>query len=330
MTTKREKKAPNGSSKRKTAPVFSRRKTVFFTAVLALLFIGATVAFFILGDTSEIIKTASKIPPLAMFALAGLSIASVVLRTFRWNTILGSFGRRISFFPSLKATFAGLAAGLVTPAKAGEFSRCAIYKKAHKIPLSQSIFSLIFERLFDFAIILSFATAFFISRSDKFPLPAVAVSIALGIVVVSLLFFSVFPKFAKSILPPKAKGFLLALAERKGHVKGCIARVVFLSIAIWLTEFARIVLIFALLGISSDVPFIIQAYCVSVVAGIISAIPGGFGASELSTAALYATKGVPAAQSITAVFVDRLTGFWPVVLGGLVFLPSAISAKSKE
>ncbi len=308
----------------------SWRKIALFSAGVGLLFVASIGAFFFFGDSEKTLDIAGRISPIYLAGLTALTFLSILLRVKRWDY----FSREISgktrttLFGKAKALLVGIAAGLVTPAKSGELTRVLIYKKTENIPSAKAMLLLFYERVFDFLFVTTFALAF-LSRfgEGRLSLAVPAIGLAGAIVLITGLLF--IRKTRRAILSRafrktfRTEGDLTEgdkLFSPKG-VPGALAY----SGAIWALEFSRISLIFSLITGSIQNPFLIaQAFSLSIIIGVISAIPGGIGAVELSSTAIYGAIGISGTEAVAAVLIDRVVAFWPVVLAGLVFFPKVL------
>lgn len=103
---------------------------------------------------------------LSQFSQASLGWISVVavvmggqvtLRAMRWRMLLQGLGHATSTRRAMSVTLAGGVSGLLIPGS-GELLRCTLLQRADNVPISESIGSIITERLVDLL-----ATAFFLA-----------------------------------------------------------------------------------------------------------------------------------------------------------------------
>lgn len=292
----------------------------------ALLAFFAAVSYLLLfryADAATAINLLSNVPAAGIFLLFLLTVSSLVIRTIRWSIVLRAGGIRVGPVGAFMPLCAGLSAGVLTPAKAGDIARCVALRKTHGIPIARSLPALIVERLLDTAVILLFAAAavpMIIRRTD----PLLDYAIIAGVfAILSLLLFSIFSRRVKrAIFSFKPLGGRLRFLERslagysgKRHFLATIP----LSFAVWIVEFIRLYAALAILGPVLPPAFQLSAIAAfSIIAGALSAMPGGLGVAEASLALLLPMIGIPKAQASAAIFLDRMLGFWPVLAAGAI------------
>lgn len=81
----------------------------------------------------------------------------ITLRAIRWRMLLQGLGHTTSTGRAMSVTLAGGVSGLLIPGS-GELLRCTLLQRANNVPISESIGSIITERLVDLV-----ATAFFLA-----------------------------------------------------------------------------------------------------------------------------------------------------------------------
>ncbi|MFH0961332.1 MAG: lysylphosphatidylglycerol synthase transmembrane domain-containing protein [archaeon] len=297
-------------------------KKIHFLGILAIF--AAILAATILLNDRELLFAAVKKFPFYTFPLLLIPTAlSIVLRAFRWLLLLEEKERPQEFKKTIQIILASSAISLVTPARAGELARCFFLRNVSRTPFRKSIFSLIFERLFDFSILL------FLSVQGVFLLKQGTTALAFG----TFLIGGVVAATGISLTIPPFSTFLFRKILRdKGKrmeraVQATIRRPGFflaaaLSTAIWTVEFSRFYFVLFLLGAGTQGFFqVAQILSISIIAGVVSTVPGGLGTSDLSAVALFSLVGVPVHQVSVALIIDRLAGFWPVVFSGILVAP---------
>lgn len=104
-----------------------------------------------------------------------------------------------------------------------------------------------------------------------------------------------------------------------------ISIVLMLTVISWLLECSR--LLFVCYAFNIDISFItiILILLLANIAGIVTALPGGIGAFEISLTGLCMLFGIPEAVSGSIAIVDRFISFWLINIIGVIF--SLIYAK---
>ena len=81
------------------------------------------------------------------------SILSHYIRAIRWNLMLEPLGNKPSAFNAFNAVMIGYLFNFAIP-RMGEVSRCGVLFRSNKIPVNQSLGTVVVERIFDMLILL--------------------------------------------------------------------------------------------------------------------------------------------------------------------------------
>lgn len=150
--------------------------------------IGVALFFLILLelDLREVWKTLLAVEPVYLLLSLALQLLAMVVATLRWQLIMRRLDISIPFAQSFIHQLIGTAAALVTPGQLGEFVK-VLYHRREGVPVPESLFSVIIDRLFDLLMLLLLG---FIALAVLFGLPAeltIVISIA-GAVMVTVTF----------------------------------------------------------------------------------------------------------------------------------------------
>jgi uncharacterized protein (TIRG00374 family) len=88
----------------------------------------------------------------------------------------------------------------------------------------------------------------------------------------------------------------------------------------WASQGISLVIIIGALGFEVSPLFIVGIYCLSILVGAASFIPGGIGVTEGSIVLLLTSLGMEPALAIAASIVSRLVTFWFAMVLGLLAL----------
>lgn len=256
-----------------------------------------------------------------LLAALGLSLVNYGLRFLRWQAYLHALEHPLPWAASLRIYLAGFAL-TTTPGKAGEALRSLLLKPLG-VSYPASLGAFFSERLSDLAAIVLLALV----GLTLYPpaRPVVAVGAALLLVALAL------------VAQGRWLGTLLAralgnnrLGELAGHAgealeaaRRChrpmlLTAATALSLLAWAAEAWAFHLILDWMGLSVSLQFATFVYSVAVLAGALSFLPGGLGATEAVMAALLIWRGVPAAEAAAATVLIRVTTLWFAVgLGAL-------------
>jgi uncharacterized protein (TIRG00374 family) len=89
-----------------------------------------------------------------------------------------------------------------------------------------------------------------------------------------------------------------------------------LSLAAWAAQGVSLYLIVHALGYELAAGIVIAIYCLSILAGAASFIPGGLGATEAAIVLLLSAAGVDQTDAITASLVSRSLTLWLAIFTG--------------
>jgi glycosyltransferase 2 family protein len=112
--------------------------------------------------------------PIEMLSIAGpftiitillLNFPHIIAKALRWKIFLNKNGGKFPVFASIHAYFAGIAIGVITPGRAGEFFRALYPAKAGVVSTPVAISTVLVDRLYDlgFLLIISVIAGFFVS-----------------------------------------------------------------------------------------------------------------------------------------------------------------------
>ncbi len=150
--------------------------------------IGVGILAYILYQTGwkKPLELATKISPFWLLLILALNLLHIMMKAKRWQIMLASNQCIYSFLHSLRAYFGGIALGIVTPGRTGEFLRAIFPVKTGKISIEASFASVIADRLFDLSTlaVLSFL-AFFIYFNWKIPVLILLVVLAVLVLIVT-------------------------------------------------------------------------------------------------------------------------------------------------
>ena len=102
--------------------------------------------------------------------------------------------------------------------------------------------------------------------------------------------------------------------------KGSLLKLLPLSLVAWASQGISLVIIIGALGFEVSPLFIVGIYCLSILVGAASFIPGGIGVTEGSIVLLLTSLGMEPALAIAASIVSRLVTFWFAMVLGLLAL----------
>lgn len=275
------------------------------------------------GGWNEMVAASRRVGMAGICAALALSLVNYYLRYVRWQLYLGALDHRIANRVSAPIYFGGFAL-TVTPGKAGEMMRSVLLKK-HGVPYAHSIAAFMSERLSDLLAIVLLA----LCGLYTYPRASLAVLAGACIGVVALVILSrrelsrAGARTSTSLANGRIGKFIqrahaMLRAARQCHTPTLLWQSAILSVLAWSAE--AVALFFILRGLGADVPlvFAVFVYAASILAGVITLLPGGLGGTEAVMIALLVWHGLPPGIAAAATMLIRLTTLWFAVgLGAL-------------
>ncbi len=270
------------------------------------------------------------------FLLLGITMSTglVALRIYRWQFLLKRSGINLGFFDVAPSFMSGLLISNLTPGKIGEPARNLFLSRAKGIPISESISTVILERAVDIISIMVFSIlgiltyGIFIAKSGATIAAVVSIYIA-GIVAVFFLassqnrmnkIFSIFP-FNRIIKEPQKAAESISKSFNSLKDWKLVLPLLGTSLLVWFVEAIILYLAFSSLG--ADVPFmfLLSAFCIAILASILSSLPGGIGSMEvILTFFITSVVLIPISTISSAILLERIMALWyNLLLGAISF-----------
>jgi uncharacterized membrane protein YbhN (UPF0104 family) len=292
--------------------------------VTVLLFAGIAT----LGDWESFVAVVSALPGSLWVQVVALSLLSYLFRFARWHYFVCALGYRVPIFHNLVIYLAAFALTL-TPGKAGETIR-SVYLHPYGVSYQHSIGAFISERLLDLVAVgalASLAISMF-PEQRSWMLAAISSIIIVILLLRSRLITFIGMRAAKSsVVSHAAKVVDTVRFLLSGHRFALAAP---LSLAPWMAQGVSLYLVVHALGYELAVSTIVAIYCLSILAGAASFIPGGLGATEAAIVLLLSAVGVGQTDAITASLVSRSLTLWLAVgIGVIAMTKTAITNQSR-
>jgi uncharacterized protein (TIRG00374 family) len=332
-----EAEAKTGAKPREPAGAdkpFLRRVIVVMLGGVALY--GVLV---IVRGTKEIEAELASYAWWTFIAACGLSLANYLVRFLKWEYYLTLLGiqpplgkapRTIPWGESLLVFLSGFVL-TVTPGKVGEVFKSVVLRDLRGIEVVRTAPIVVAERLTDLVgviVLIAFGASVF---------PGGLLWAGLGAaVVLGLLGFVSIPALSRLALAPwrKLPGRAGKIAERvvpKVELALEELRVMttprallipsLLSVGGWALEGVGVWLILGGFGSSLDLPRAIFFYATATLAGALTPLPGGLGATEkVLEESMVALGGVPGPVATATMLLGRLATLWFAVAVGFVAL----------
>lgn len=292
---------------------------------------GVIFAFIVYLIISFSIDYSSVKSAIASFSLSQLSIIfflvllSLVLKFFRWQLYLNELPINISLSTSIHVFISGLLMG-ITPGRIGELLKSYLLKKSNSINFAESASVVFAERIIEFIalIILTLSGIIMLGLNSAIIFP---ISVFLFVLLIFSLNKNLQNMMLKSIV--KVKFFkkyiedinLLGKSFRKLFQPRIFILSILLSVIAWCFEVLGFYYVVRTFESSSE--FLVSGinYCLSIIVGALSFLPGGIGTTEGSLTFLIVRSGLSENNAISATILIRIATLWfSVLLGLLAFI----------
>ena len=304
------------------APLFSlrhRRAIILSLAGAALLYLIAVVV----TGTGEAWQTFSRLDLVDWLLLLTCSFASYLLRFARWQYYLRRVGWRLPPRLHLAYYLAGFAL-TTTPGKAGETIR-SVLLRPHGIPYPTSLACFFSERLLDVVVVAMLATYTTIAFTEQHTYMLIIFVVTLA--VIPFLHSPLLPGLLRAMQTrtrsERYTTFLEHLIRLLHDARNFLAlRPLYLGLFIgslaWGLQGLAFAYLMHVIGFELSLPLAMGIYAVSLLAGALSMIPGGIGATEAVMALLLTIAGASPQTAVIVPLISRLSTLWFAVGLGLI------------
>ncbi len=277
--------------------------------VTVVLYVGMAT----LADWEAFGAAVSALPGSLWVQVVVLSLLSYLLRFARWHYFIVALGHKLPIHRNLEIYLAAFALTL-TPGKAGETIR-SVYLHPYGVSYPHSIGAFVSERLLDLVAVGALASL----AVSMFPEQRLWMFAAIACIAIVIL-----------LLRSRLLSLIGGRSSVVGHAAKLVATLRFLlsgrrvavaaplSLMAWMAQGVSLYLIVHALGYELTVSTVVAIYCLSILAGAASFIPGGLGATEAVIVLLLSAVGVGQTDAITASLISRGLTLWLAVGIGVV------------
>ncbi len=285
-------------------PRFVRHAAALLAAA-ALVLLAATTFD---GRWAAVRQACLRIGPGGLLLPVVLTLLNLQLRFARWQLYLRAQGHALPRWLHWRLFVAGFAFAL-TPAGAGDASRAWLLRGRGVDP-AHSLAALLSERASDLLVLLLLGALLHVWL--------LALALALGAALLLPRALRVARRRLLQRLLPRLLRRLLRQA-RRCHAPALLWRANLLGLAAWCAEALAFHAIGSRIGLALSLPLSAGIYALSLLAGGLSAAPGGLGGTEMVMVALLVGCGANLPDALATTLLTRLATLWfTVVLGGSV------------
>jgi uncharacterized membrane protein YbhN (UPF0104 family) len=303
------------------------KKTVLF---YGLLVVGLLLLAFMfvrsgLPQNLDIFREVN--PGLLVLALL-MTCANVIVKIYRWKYLCGSYGKDIAFGESGKIVISSFFVGGITPAKIGDLIKAYIMKRRHGLPLTDGIFSIMYERAFElFTLFFVSLGLFYLGLSAKNYIFIQLASFLLILLVIAYFFSDRLLLWAQGFLIRTKVVNLEGENPRIRKLAPARTLVVFLLTGLALgLEFVRLWLVCLAFGYPLYITHLSVFFSLAALIGALSQIPIGLGVVEGSLALFLTDAGIPSYYAFGIVLLDRALSMYFVAFIGLFYYKWALKS----
>jgi len=252
-----------------------------------------------------------------------ISFLALVLRALKWKILVGS----ISLPQLLPVQTLGIAISSLTPAKVAEPVKALILRAVTGVPVARSLPTIIWERVLDLLVLLLFASLAFYHFASHFWFASLVFLTFL--LVIALLLASLKLEQMGKLLLKICRFLRIRVDERflrifyTSRVK--TERIIasfFVTLVVWLLD--GLVFYFCLLAIWKEVSIgyatIVAYWAFSLLAGLLSSLPGGIGSADAVMVFLLLMEGVEQSIAGASVLLARAMTLGLGMLAGYISL----------
>ena len=330
-----------------------KRNTQIFT-VLFLVFLIFFAFFLVLPvfNIPQFLDSLKNTNPIFFFLACIVMLFSNAFGALRWSVIIAEVHapKSAQYSNAFGVYSLGQIAGLFVPSRVGNYAKVPIVMKQDSISYEAGLSAVNAETIIDLAYmslagIVSFGILSLVFYSS-FQLPLLFLLLSLGAILFGIFillnklghFNEMYKKtqnLASQIRQPFWKRVpahcLTKLFEMTQSTRDiftnrqCVVKSGIYTLCLQLSGILSFFLIIE--SVHAPLPFIIVyvIYTISTIAGIISLIPGGFGASDLSQIVLLASQGISLPVATNIVILWRVVMYFPIVLViGIYFLKTRL------
>lgn len=269
-----------------------------------------------LADWSAFTRAGHALADGTWLLVLGLSLLSYGARFLRWHRFVHALGHRLPALRHLGIYLSGFALTL-TPGKAGETIR-SYYLHPHGVSYAESLGSFVAERLLDVMVVSLFAALIVLYLPEHRAL--VGAALTGGLLLLALFHSRLFQQLSQRLARRTGGRHAAQGLDSLRHLLSGrrLALALPPTLLAWAAQGLGLALIVQALGHALPLPQLLAIYCLSILAGALSFIPGGLGATEAAMALLLVAAGLPQADAIAAALIARGLTLWPAIALGML------------
>jgi uncharacterized protein (TIRG00374 family) len=292
-----------------------------YSVVLTILAAGAWIGY---QDQAAIYAAVGRVGLQGFLFLLLFSSVNYSLRYLRWHYLMWQLGDEAGLWEGLLCYFSGFAL-TTTPAKAGEAVRALYFWRRRGIRYSHTLSCLLTERTMDaLAAVLVGTLALYTFGHLRW----IGAVLTLGIVgvVVFIGYHERLLGYLERLRVVSWRWYnrlldgvpvFLARAKRQFRPRPLTVGVV-IGVLAWSVEGVAFAWLVHRLGGEGSVLLYMSIFCIALVVGGLTFLPGGLGGTEVVMYGLTVASGLGGTEALTATLLIRLATLWYAVVLGLL------------
>ncbi len=261
-----------------------------------------------------------------------LNLPHIAFKALRWRTLLRRRGGHYPFLSALHAYFAGIAMGIVTPARAGEFFKALYPVRAGVVNMPSSLAMVLADRVYDlgFLLLLSALASLYVLPAHTLLMAGLGTLVA---VVLGLLGW----RRVDSLVLGLTRRWRIAEEDYGTFKDGLVAGVMspwipaLLTLGGYLVMNAQVYWIAHRMGISIGFVELVLLFSLANTVALLPLSLSGLGTREAALGFIFYLTGRPEAEGIALALAFFLMMAFPVtVLGSVALLAGAPRTAGRE
>jgi uncharacterized protein (TIRG00374 family) len=265
--------------------IFKILKVTVFLAAIVLLVVMLKNGF----DSRELKTLIISANPFYIILGIIITAIGVVLKGKRIQILSKQFDIDISLIEATKIQTISIIFAMITPGRAGEFTKIFLLAKEKKELIASTTLVCIFERLVDVLILsfMSLALSLFALRDNKIIYLVILATTAFTVSLIALFNIEIFLKKISRFLPSKVNSFLDNFVENKSKLLKKLPDISIYTTIIWCIDALFQCLILMSIGTIANFPIVVGINAIVALMSILTILPMGLGTMDISALFLY-------------------------------------------
>jgi uncharacterized protein (TIRG00374 family) len=220
-----------------------------------------------------------------------ITALGIVLKGKRLQIMANPFEINFKLLEFIKIQLISITFAIITPGRAGEFTKIYLLAKEKKEHLSAGTVICVFERLLDFLVLtlMSLILCIFTLKSEKITIIMLFAAFALSAFIFILFRMEVLMEKMTGILPAKVKEFLQYFVTHKDKLFAKLAHISVYTILIWCLDGYFQWTLLRSIGSENPLIIVIGINAIVSIMSILTILPLGLGTMDFSALFLYST-----------------------------------------